>query len=70
MAEVVLGGVRAGSSPLYEVAQDDEFPHDVVIRSVEDPSNRIKLTRGAVPSLIGVLRDVAQHGEEVGRVER
>ena len=58
MAKRVIGGVRAGSSELYEVIEDEDRPYEVVIRSVEPPSEQIRISRGAIPNLINVLKTV------------
>lgn len=62
MPERVIGVVSAGSSPMYEVVENDEGPHRgvITIRSVERRTEQIRIDRGAVPNLINVLKPIAR----------
>jgi len=58
VTERIIGTVAAGSSPVWEVVEDEDRPSVIWIRSVEDHSDQIQILRSAAPTLSSILGHV------------
>ncbi len=60
MKEKILKKIAAGNRILYEIIEKQDSPGNVILRFVDDPSNKIELSK-SVLSIIGTaLIEIAQ----------
>lgn len=55
--EKIIGKVTAGSTTVYNIIQDEE-KHSIVIRSVDNPKESIRIIKDAIPFLIKTLNQI------------
>jgi hypothetical protein len=55
--EKIIARIMAGNTPVYDIIQDEK-KHSIVIRSVDNPKESIRIIKSAIPALVKNLNQI------------